>query len=93
MFIVIKITLFIKQILALSGKGESIKKNGYCAFFGIGIILFDTITEIQLYIRYRCCEKQLKEGQYVHTSSLIAILNRSILSVGRQIYCIPYSKH
>lgn len=87
-FVVVKFTLFIKQIPVLLGKEVLIQQNGYSAFLGIVIVLVGTITAILSYIRYKRTEKQLREGLYEHSSRLITILTGFILLVS--VFLLAY---
>ncbi len=80
-FVVVKFTLFMKQIPLLLGKEDIIQTKGYFAFLGIVIVLVGTITAILSYIRYKRTEKQLREGKYEHSSLLITILTSFILLI------------
>jgi len=87
-FVVVKFTLFMKQIPLLLGKDIIIQQKGYSAFLGIAIVLIGTITAILSYIRYKRTAKQLKEGEYVHSSWLITILTGFLLLVS--VFLIAY---
>ena len=87
-FVVVKFTLFMKQIPLLLGKEDVIQTKGYSALLGIIIVLVGTITAILSYIRYKRTEKQLREGQYEHSSLLITILTGFILLVS--VFLIAY---
>jgi putative membrane protein len=87
-FVVVKFTLFMKQIPLLLGKEVVDHQNRYSAYLGIVIVLLGTITAILSYIRYKRTEKQLREGQYEHSSRLITILTGFILLVS--VFLIAY---
>lgn len=87
-FVVVKFTLFMKEIPLLLGKEVIINQKGYSAFLGIVIVLVGTITAILSFIRFKHTEKQLKEGHYEHSSWLITILTGFILLVS--VFLIAY---
>jgi len=87
-FVVVKFTLFMKQIPLLLGKDIIIQQKGYSAFLGIAIVVIGTITAILSYIRYKRIEKQLREGQYQQSSVLITILTGFLLLVS--VFLIAY---
>ena len=87
-FVVVKFSLFIKQIPLLLGKADLLPQNGYSPFLGIVIVLVGAITAILSYIRYRQTEKQLRTGQYEHSTGLITVLTGFILLVS--IFLIAY---
>ncbi|HEY3390604.1 MAG TPA: DUF202 domain-containing protein, partial [Prolixibacteraceae bacterium] len=63
-FVVVKFTLFMRQIPMLLGKEVIIGQGSYSAFLGILIVLVGTVSAILSYIRYKRTEKQLNEGCY-----------------------------
>jgi len=87
-FVVVKFTLFMKQIPLFLGKEVVIQQNGYSAFLGIAIVVIGIITAILSYIRYKRTAKQLKDGEYVHSSRLITILTGFLLLVS--LFLIAY---
>lgn len=87
-FVVVKFTLFMKELPLLLGKEVIINQKGYSAFLGIVIVLVGTITAILSFIRFKHTEKQLKEGHYEHSSWLITILTGFILLVS--VFLIAY---
>lgn len=80
-FVVVKFSLFVKQISLILGKGNVIQNRGYSAIVGIVLVAVGTITSVLSYIRYRQTEKQLKEGYYTHSSLLITVLTAFIFLV------------
>jgi len=80
-FVVVKFSLFVKQISLLLGKETIIPQRGYSAIMGIVLVFVGAITAILSYIRYKHTEKQLKEGRYEHSSLLITILTGFIFLV------------
>ncbi len=89
-FVVVKFSLFVKQISLLLGKENIIHSNGYSGLMGIVLVAVGTATSVLSYIRYKSAEKQLNEGDYKHSSLLITILIAFIfiLSVLLIIYLI-----
>ncbi len=66
-FVVVKFSLFVKQISLLLGKANIIQSRGYSAIVGIVLVAVGTITAILSYIRFKQTEKQLKQGNYNHS--------------------------
>jgi len=87
-FVVVKFSLFLKQVPLLLGKETPIHQGGYSAFLGIIIVLLGAIIAFLSYIRYKHTEKQLREGVYVHSTLLITILTGFILLVS--VFLIAY---
>lgn len=80
-FVVVKFSLFVKQISLILSKGNIIQNRGYSAILGIVLVAVGTITSVLSYIRYKQTEKQLKEGYYNNSSLLITVLTAFIFLV------------
>jgi len=80
-FVVVKFSLFVKQISMILGKGNAIQNRGYSAIVGIILVAVGTVTSVLSYMRYRQTAKQLKEGEYTHSSLLITVLTAFIFLV------------
>lgn len=80
-FVVVKFSLFVKQISLILGKENIIHPKGYSGIVGIILVAVGTITAILSYIRYKHSEKQLNEGVYKHSSLLISVLTAFIFLV------------
>ena len=80
-FVVVKFSLFVKQVSLILGKGNVIQNRGYSAIVGIILVAVGTVTSVLSYLRYRETAKQLKEGTYSHSSLLITVLTAFIFLV------------
>ena len=80
-FVVVKFSLFVKQISLILGKGNIVQNRGYSAIVGIILVAVGTVTSVLSYIRYRQTSKQLEEGSYSHSSLLITVLTAFIFLV------------
>lgn len=80
-FVVVKFSLFVKQISMILGKGNAIQNRSYSAIVGIILVAVGTVTSVLSYMRYRQTAKQLKEGEYTHSSLLITVLTAFIFLV------------
>lgn len=80
-FVVVKFSLFVKQISMILGKGNAIQNRGYSAIVGIILVAVGTVTSVLSYMRYRQTAKQLKQGDYTHSSLLITVLTAFIFLV------------
>lgn len=87
-FVVVKFSLFVKQISLLLGKETILHQRGYSAIMGIVLVSVGTITSILAYIRYKQTEKQLKAGNYEHSSILLTVLTGFIFLVS--VFLILY---
>ena len=80
-FVVVKFSLFIKQISLILGKENIIQSKGYSGIMGIALVAVGSLTAVFSYIRYKQTEKQLNNGYYKHSSLLITILTALIFLV------------
>ena len=80
-FVVVKFSLFVKQVSMLLGKDNMLQNRGYSAIVGIVLVAVGTATSILSYTRYRQTEKQLVEGRYHHSSLLITVLTAFIIII------------
>jgi putative membrane protein len=80
-FVVVKFSLFVKQISLILGKGNVIQNRGYSAIVGIILVAVGTVTSALSYLRYRQTAKQLEEGDYSQSSLLITVLTAFIFLV------------
>ena len=87
-FVVVKFSIFVKQISLLLGNEPVIQPEETSSIMGIVLVLVGTITSILSYIRYKNTEYQLNNNQYRHSSLLITILTGFIFLVS--IFLIVY---
>lgn len=80
-FVVVKFSLFVKQISMILGKENIIHSKGYSGILGIVLVAVGTVTAVLSYIRYINSEKQINEGYYKHSSLLITVLTTFIFLV------------
>ncbi len=80
-FVVVKFSLFVKQISLILWKENIIPSKGYSGIMGVVLVAVGTIIAVFSYIRYKRIEKQLNEGYYKHSSFLITLLTSFIFLV------------
>ena len=80
-FVVVKFSLFVKQISMILGKENIIHSKGYSGILGIVLVAVGTVTAVLSYVRYINSEKQINEGYYKHSSLLITVLTAFIFLV------------
>lgn len=73
-FVVVKFSLFVKQLTMLLGKQQVIQQKGYSSIMGIVLVAIGAVTSILAYIRYKKTEKQISENVYQSSPLLISIL-------------------
>jgi len=89
-FVVVKFTLFIKQISLLLGKETVVRQHGYSSFIGILLVCVGAATSIFSYSRYATAKNQLNTNNFKSSSLLIVILTILIflISISLVIYLI-----
>jgi len=80
-FVVVKFTLFIKQISWLLGKEVGIHQQGYSSFIGIFLVVVGAITTLLSYLRYNDIKNQLNNHSFKSSSMLIIMLTALILII------------
>ncbi len=80
-FVVVKFSLFVKQISLILGKENVIQSKGYSGILGIALVAVGTVTAVLSYVRYKQTESQLNDGRYKHSSLLITLLTAFIFLV------------
>jgi len=73
-FVVVKFSLFVKQLTLLLGKQNSIPQKGYSSIMGIVLVAVGMFTFILAYVRYKKTEKQINQNTYQSSSLLISVL-------------------
>jgi putative membrane protein len=87
-FVVVKFSLFLKQISLILGKGIMDQSKGYSSVAGVVLVIIGMIMSVLSYIKYKKTEKQLDVGYYKHSSLLITILTSLIFFVS--VFLIIY---
>jgi putative membrane protein len=77
-FVVVKFSLFVKQLSLVLGKEYEIHQKGYSAIMGIVLVAVGALTTVLAYIRYKKTEKQINQNQYESSSLLISVLTAFI---------------
>ncbi|ULQ52082.1 YidH family protein [Flavihumibacter fluvii] len=80
-FVVVKFSLFVKQISLILGKEQIVHTKGYSGMIGIALVGVGTITAALSFIRYKQIERQLDAGYYKNTTLLITLLTAFIFLV------------
>lgn len=81
-FVVVKFSLFIKQISILLGKTATLSsQHGYSSMIGILLVAVGAIVLLFSYIKYKQTEKQLNNEAFSSSSKLVFILTITIISI------------
>jgi putative membrane protein len=89
-FVVVKFSLFVKQVSLILGKNTTTPSGNYSGIIGMIIVAVGAIVLLLSYIRFKKIEKQLIAVLYKQTSNLVSVLTIAIfiLSILLLIYLI-----
>ena len=73
-FVVVKFSLFVKQISMLLGKPNVILQKGYSSTMGISLVMVGIFTLILSYFRYKKTHNQIINNNYESSSLFISVL-------------------
>jgi putative membrane protein len=80
-FVVVKFSLFMKQVTAVLGKQLSLHQSGDSRIIGISIVGLGTCVVIFSYLSYMNTKRQLDEGRYAHSTLFVKIITVMICLV------------
>lgn len=81
-FVVVKFSLFVKQLSLLLGKNETVPvQHGYSAMIGILLVAVGAIVLLLAYVKYKRTETQLNNESFKSSSTLILSLTITILII------------
>jgi Predicted membrane protein len=81
-FVVVKFSLFIRQISLLLGKNVTIPpQHGYSSVIGILLVAVGALVLLLSYLKYKKTERQLNNGIFKSSSTLIFLLTVIILLI------------
>lgn len=80
-FVVVKFSLFIKQISLLLGKDITFPQRGYSSVIGILLVAVGSVVLLLAFINYKRTKKQLSQESYQPTSKLTLLLTIIILII------------
>jgi putative membrane protein len=73
-FVVVKFTLFVKQIGLVLGTETHLPSPGYSSVIGIVLVVLGILSILFSFWQYRKTDKQLRSGTYVPSTLLTSIL-------------------
>ncbi|TLV01374.1 YidH family protein [Dyadobacter luticola] len=77
-FVVVKFSLFVRQIAAALGSKSQVHSTGYSPVIGVLLVSLGALTTLFSYVRYMNTKKQLEQGQYYQSSLLIKVMTAVI---------------
>jgi|SRR5579862_2920112 len=75
-FVVVKFSLFIKQVSIILGKQINLSQHYYSNIIGIVLVGLGSASLIISFLQYKRTEKQINEGNFISSS-----LSKSILTI------------
>lgn len=90
-FVVVKFSLFIKQLSFVLGKSMGQPGKGYSSDIGILLVAFGSVMALLAFVRYRNIQKQLSKHSYFPSILLSVLLTVFIviISLILIIYLVP----
>jgi putative membrane protein len=73
-FVVVKFSLFVKQLAALVGKDHVVEQKGYSSLLGILLVGAGLAITLFAYWRFKRTEREINENSYKSASSFITII-------------------
>ena len=80
-FVVVKFSLFVKQIGFVLQTKVSTPSQGYSSIIGIILVALGTLAILFAFLQYRKTEQQLKSGHYKPTTLLTTLLTGVIFLI------------
>jgi len=80
-FVVVKFSLFVKQLAGILGKQVTVHQRGYSAVLGIVLVAVGMVTSILAFIRYKKTRRQIDAMSYRSSSLILSILTGLILLI------------
>jgi putative membrane protein len=81
-FVVVKFTLFVKQLSIVLQKPLPAPSHGYSTAIGIFLVAFGSLLNLMSFIRYRSINKELQDSNYKPSNLLTTVLVAFILLAG-----------
>jgi putative membrane protein len=73
-FVVVKFSLFVKQLGLIVGKQLVLQQHGYSNIIGILLVIVGSASLILSFLEYKRTEKQINSGVYTSSSTLKTVL-------------------
>lgn len=90
-FVVVKFSLFIRQLSYVLGEKIVLTGKGYSPTIGIALVIIGAVMALLAFIRYRSIEKRLVKGIYFPSFMLSLLMTIAIVMVSLVliIYLLP----
>jgi putative membrane protein len=87
-FVVVKFSLFVRQLTISVGQEIPAQPKGYSSVIGIALIIIGAVISLLAYFRYKKIEKQLHEGNFYPSFrlSLLTTISIVVISIMMIVY-------
>lgn len=80
-FVVVKFSMFVKQIALMLGTETPAQQKGYSGVIGIVLVAMGALTSLLAFINYRKVRRQIDTDSYQNSAFLINILTGCIILI------------
>ncbi|GAB3414381.1 YidH family protein [Niabella aquatica] len=80
-FIVVKFSMFIRQVSQIVGKQVTAPPTGYSGIIGVILVAIGSLTAAMAYINYKKIEKQIASDNYSSSNPLITYLTAGMVLI------------
>ncbi|HMR82601.1 MAG TPA: DUF202 domain-containing protein [Niabella sp.] len=80
-FIVVKFSMFIRQVSLIVGKQVAAPPTGYSGIIGVILVAIGALTAVMAYFNYKKIEKQLESDNYSSSSPFITYLTSGMVLI------------
>ncbi len=90
-FVVVKFSLFLRQISLALGEKLALPNHGYSSIIGVSLVIIGAVMTLLAFIRYRNIEKHLQNGTYFPSFFLSLLLTVAIVAISLLLvlYLLP----
>ncbi|MCC8426615.1 YidH family protein [Mucilaginibacter sp. UR6-11] len=90
-FVVVKFSLFVRQISLVVGTQNVPQQKGFSAIIGMCLVAVGALTALIGYLRYRRIEKQLLNNAFYPQSRLLLVLTAGVIGASLLLlyYLLP----
>lgn len=80
-FVVVKFSIFIRQLAFLVGKDTVAPQSGYSSFIGILLVAVGAVVILLAFIKFRQTERRIANDSYEPSSRLVTFITATILVI------------
>ncbi|GAB2982215.1 DUF202 domain-containing protein [Mucilaginibacter puniceus] len=90
-FVVVKFSLFVKQLSLMLADKTVVPGKGFSAYIGISLVIIGAATALIGFLRYRQIRKQLLHQSFAPSFNLLLLLTIAVVAVSGMLvwYLVP----